>query len=77
MTGTIRHNCLLYKLNFEYITGLVDIDLFLIYVDIPSHTLPGGGTVPPHFLVTTEIRDLVIIDRMEVKKDILSLLSHW
>ena len=21
-----------------------------MYADIPSHTLPGGGTVPPHLL---------------------------
>ena len=43
---TWRHNNL-----FKYITGLIDIDRFLMYADIPSHTLPGGGTVPPHLLV--------------------------
>ena len=30
----------------EYITGLIDIDRFLMHADIPSHTLPGEGTVP-------------------------------
>jgi len=44
----------------KYITGLIDTDRFLMYADIPSHTLPGGGTVP-HLLVTTEKPDLVII----------------
>ena len=38
---TWRHNNLI-----KYITGLIDIDRFLMYADIPSHTLPGGGTVP-------------------------------
>ena len=28
----------------KYITGLIDIDRFLMYANIPSHTLPGGGT---------------------------------
>ena len=46
-------------------TGLIDIDRFLIYADIPSHTLPGGGTVPPNLRVTAQKSDLVIIDRME------------
>jgi len=56
-------------------TGLIDIDRFLIYADIPSHTLPGGGTVPPppHLLVTALKPDLVIIDRMEEKMDIFEL----
>ena len=44
-----------------------------MYADIPSHTLPGGGTVPPHLLVTAEKPDLVIIDRMEEKMDIFEL----
>ena len=35
---------------------------FLMYADIPSHTLPGGGTVPPPLLVTAQTPDLVIID---------------
>ena len=37
---TWRHNNLI-----KYITGLIDIDRFFMYADIPSHTLPGGGTV--------------------------------
>ena len=41
-----------------------------MYADIPSHnTLP----VPPNLLVTAEKPDLVIIDRMEEKKDIFEL----
>ena len=65
---TWRHNNLI-----KYITGLIDIDRFLMYADIPSHTLPGGGTVPPHLLVTAQRPDLVIIDRMEEKIDIFEL----
>jgi len=43
-----------------------------MYADIPSHTLPGGGTVPPP-LVTAQKSDLVIIDRMGEKMDIFEL----
>jgi len=35
--------------------------------------LPGGGTAPPHLLVTAEKPDLVIIVRMEEKMDIFEL----
>ena len=41
--------------------------------DIPSHILPGGGTVPSHLLVTAQKPDLVIIDRMEENMDIFEL----
>ena len=44
-----------------------------MYADIPSHTHPGGGTVPSHLLETAENPDLVIIDRMEEKMDIFEL----
>ena len=60
---TWRHSNLI-----KYITGLIDIDRFLMYADIPSHTLP----VTP-FLVTAQKPDLVIIDRMEEKMDIFEL----
>ena len=31
-----------------YMTVLIDILTdFVMYANIPSHTLPGGGTVPP------------------------------
>ena len=72
---TWRHNNLI-----KYITGLINIDRFLMYADIPSLTLPllGGGTVPPPIHVIAEKPDLVIIDRMENKMDIFELiLSHW
>ena len=65
---TWRHNNLI-----KYITGLIDIDRFLMYADIPSKTLPGGGTVPPHLLVTAQKPDLVIMDRIEEKMDIFEL----
>ena len=32
------------------------------YADIPSHTLPGGVTVPPHLLVTAEKPELKTLD---------------
>ena len=41
------------------------------HADIPSQTLPGGGTV--HLLVTAQKPDLIIIDRMEEKMDIFEL----
>ena len=46
-----------------------------MYADIPSYILSGGGTVPPHVLVTAEKPDLVIIDRMEEKMDIFELTA--
>ena len=46
----------------KYITELIDIDRFLMYADIPSHTLPWGGTLPHNLLVTAEKPDLVIIE---------------
>ena len=50
---TWRHNNLI-----KYITGLIDIDRFLMHADIPSHTLPGGGTYcsPPPPCDRREIR---------------------
>ena len=39
---TRRHNNLV-----KYIIGLINIDQFLMYAYIQSHTLLGGGTVPP------------------------------
>ena len=44
-----------------------------MYTDIPSHTLPGRGTVPPQLLVRAEKPDLVIMDRMEEKINIFEL----
>ena len=44
-----------------------------MYADIPSHTLPGGGTVTVPPLVTAQKPDLVIIDRMGEKMDIFEL----
>ena len=46
-----------------------------MYADIPTHTLPGGGTVPFSFLVTALKPDLIIIDRMEEKMDIFELTA--
>ena len=60
-------------MDFQY---TIDIDRFLMYADIPSHILPGGGGggyCSPHILVTAEKPDLVIIDRMEEKMDIFEL----
>ena len=48
-----------------------------MYADIPSHTIPGGGTVPPPMLlVTAEKPDLVIIDRMEEKMNALKMNKY-
>ena len=44
-----------------------------MYADIPSHILPGGGTVSPNLLVTTQKTDLLIIDRMEERMEIFEL----
>jgi len=56
----------------KYITGLIDIDRFLMYADIPSHTLQGEVLFPPH---PPPPCDIVVIDRMEEKIDIFELTS--
>ena len=57
-----------------YMTVLIDILTdFVMYANIPSHSLTWGGTVPPLLLVSAEKPDLVIIDRMEEKMDIFEL----
>ena len=53
---TWRHNCVV-----SYIVNSVD-PKFTVYSDLPGHTAPGGGSIPPEFCVTVEKPDIVIID---------------
>jgi len=55
---TWRHNNLL-----EYMSKCLDKTKFEIYIDIPEHTTPSGGTIPPSLCVTPLKPDLVIIDK--------------
>ena len=44
---TWRHNCII-----NYIVSNVD-PKFTVYSDLPGHTAPGGGSIPPELCVTT------------------------
>ena len=45
----------------NYIMNSVDTK-FTVYSDLPGHTAPGGGSIPPEVCVTAEKPDIVIID---------------
>ena len=51
----------------SYIVNNVD-SKFTVYSDIPGHTAPGGGSIPPELCVTVQKPDIVIIDKQ--KKEI-------
>ena len=51
----------------SYIVNIVD-SKYLVYSEIPGHTEPGGGSIPPELCVTVKKTDIVIIDN--VKKEI-------
>ena len=53
---TWRHNCVI-----NYIVNSVD-EKFTVYSDLPGHTAPGGGSIPPELCVTPLKPDIVIID---------------
>ena len=53
---TWRHNCII-----NYIVNSVD-EQYTTYSDLPGHTAPGGGSIPPELCVTPLKPDIVIID---------------
>ena len=53
---TWRHNCIV-----NYIVKLVD-PKFTVFSDLPGHTAPGGGSIPPELCVTAQKPDIVIMD---------------
>ena len=53
---TWRHNCII-----NYIVNAID-EKYTLYSDLPGHTAPGGGSIPPELCVTAERPDIVIID---------------
>ena len=54
---TWRHNCII-----NYIVNSCD-NKFTIYSDLPGHTAPGGGSIPPELCVTVQKPDIVILDK--------------
>ena len=54
---TWRHDSVL-----SYIVNIVD-PKFTVYSDIPGHTAPGGGSIPPELCVTVQKPDIVIIEK--------------
>ena len=54
---TWRHNCIV-----NYIVNSCD-EKFTVYSDLPGHTAPGGGSIPPELCVTVQKPDIVIIDK--------------
>ena len=53
---TWRHNCVV-----SYIVNSVD-PKYKVYSDLPGHTAPGGGSIPPELCVTAQKPDIVILD---------------
>ena len=53
---TWRHNCVI-----NYIVNSVD-QKFTVYSDLPGHTAPGGGSIPPELCVTVQKPDIVILN---------------
>ena len=45
----------------NYIVNSVD-EKYTVYSDLPGHTAPGGGSIPPELCVTAEKSDIVILD---------------
>ena len=54
---TWRHNCVI-----NYIVNSVD-EKFTVYSDLPGHTAPGGGSIPPELCVTVQKPDIVILNK--------------
>ena len=54
---TWRHNCVV-----NYIVNSVD-EKYTVYSDLPGHTAPGGGSIPPELCVTAQKPDIVILDK--------------
>ena len=65
---TWRHDNLLH-----YISQVLDKTKYEVYVDIPGHQTPNGGTVPTDVLVTGDRPDVVIIDREKKTCNIFEL----
>ena len=53
---TWRHNCVI-----NYIVNSGD-QKFTVYSDLPGHTAPGGGSIPPELCVTVQKPDIVILN---------------
>ena len=64
---TWRHNSVI-----NYIVQNV-ANNFKVYSDLPEHTAPGGGTIPPELCVTSQKPDIVIIDNHNKKLHIFEL----
>ena len=45
----------------SYIVKSID-EKYTVYSDLPGHTAPGGGSIPPELCVTAQKPDIVIID---------------
>ena len=64
---TWRHNCVV-----NYIVNSVD-EKYTVYSDLPGHTAPGGGSIPPELCVTAQKPDIVILDKHKKKVHLFEL----
>ena len=64
---TWRHNCIV-----NYIVNSLD-PKFRVFSDLPGHTAPGGGSIPPELYVTALKPDIVILDDHTKKIHIFEL----
>ena len=47
----------------NYIISLVNTDKYIVNSDMPGHYAVGRGTIPPEYMVTSQVPDLVFIDK--------------
>ena len=55
----------------NYVVNSVD-EKYPVYSNLPGHTAPGGGSIPPEFCVTAKKPDIVILDK---RKKIIHLFE--
>ena len=60
----------------NYIVNSID-DKYTVYSDLPGHTAPGGGYIPPELCVTSQKPDIVIIyNHMKVTHLLAKHIQH-
>ena len=72
---TWRHNSVLSSL-IQLIRPKLPPDAHL-FSDLPGYLAPGGGSIPPHVLVTNQRPDIVIINESSREVVVLELTCPW
>ena len=67
-----RHDCILKHVVKQIIACKPNLT---VLADLDGHRLPHGGTIPPEFMVTEQVPDIVLIDPLNEDMNILELTS--